>query len=344
MTGPVVGRTAAIFGLEGPTLNPDEAAFFRAADPFGFILFARNVDAPDQLRRLTAGLRACVNRNAPIFIDQEGGRVQRLRAPHWAEWLPPLDAVARARAKGGLTAAIRMMELRSRLIAAELRDVGIDGNCAPCLDLASPVTHPFLLNRCYGDDPVEVARLGRAVANGHLAGGVLPVMKHIPGHGRAAADTHVDLPTVTEPGEVLERTDFAAFKALADLPIAMTSHVVYAAFDDLPATLSAVIIRLIRDRIGFDGLLLTDDLNMKALTGPAPALAARALQAGCDLALYCRGPVQIMDQLAEQVGSMHPDTLRRAQTAIACRTTPDTIDIAALQAEHSSLLAGKLHV
>jgi beta-N-acetylhexosaminidase len=339
-----VGTTAAIFGCAGRKLTAQEAVFFRDADPFGFILFARNVDSPDQLRRLTADLRHAVGRQAPIFVDQEGGRVQRLRAPHWAEFLPPLDAVNHARAKGGVPAAARMMWLRHRLIAADLTDAGIDANCAPCLDLTSPVTHPFLMNRCYGREAADVATLGRAAADGLLAGGVLPVMKHMPGHGRAAGDTHTDLPTVTEEPELLDDTDFAVFRALNDLPMAMTAHIVFAALDRRPATLSPVILRLIREQIGFGGLLMTDDLNMKALKGSAADKTRRAINAGCDLALFCKGPVSQMAGVADAAGAMGPATLARARRALGFRKPPGEIDIAALRAEHSGLLDGRAHV
>ncbi len=211
-----VGKGAAIFGCAGPVLLPDEAAFFRDYQPFGFILFARNVEDPDQVRRLTADLRASVGRHAPILVDQEGGRVQRLRAPHWAEWTPPLDFVQAA----GPNAAAAMF-LRYRLIARELMSVGIDANCAPVGDLITPNTHPFLKNRCYGADPAQVSAIARAVADGHLAEGVLPVVKHMPGHGRSGVDTHHDLPTVTATREDLAAADFAPFRALNDLPMAL---------------------------------------------------------------------------------------------------------------------------
>lgn len=333
-----VGTGAAIFGCEGTVLSRDEAAFFRDADPFGFILFARNVETPDQLRRLTTALREAVGRDAPVFIDQEGGRVQRLRAPHWAEWLPPRDAVQMAGA-----GAARMMWLRARLIAAELRAVGIDGNCAPCLDIATEVTHPFLKNRCYGDDLATVVAMGRATAEGHLAGGVLPVIKHMPGHGRANADTHLHLPTVTDSRDTLEAVDFAAFRALADVPLAMTAHIVFSAYDDRPATCSPVMMQVMRDQIGYHGLIMTDDLNMEALTGTAPERAARAMAAGCDLALYCKGSVAEMQAVAAAAGAMGAATLARAQAALAARRTPEEADLAALQAEHDGLL-GAGHV
>lgn len=333
------GSGAAIFGCAGPVLGDDERAFFREADPLGFILFARNVEDPAQVRRLTHSLRDAVGRDAPVLVDQEGGRVQRLRAPHWREWLAPLDQVARSGAQ-----AARGMALRSRIIAHELRDVGIDGNCAPCADLASAATHPFLRNRCYGSDPAQVAVIARAVADAHLAGGVLPVVKHMPGHGRSTADTHHDLPTVTEEAATLEATDFAPFRALNDLPIAMTAHIVFAAHDtDNPATQSPAMIRVIRDSIGFNGLLLTDDLNMQALAGTLAERAARSLAAGCDIALHCKGDLAEMQAVAAAAGTMRADTLMRAQAALAARRAPDPVDIAALEADLAAILQEPAH-
>lgn len=333
------GSGAAIFGCAGPVLGDDERAFFREADPLGFILFARNVEDPAQVRRLTHSLRDAVGRDAPVLVDQEGGRVQRLRAPHWREWLAPLDQVARSGAQ-----AARGMALRSRIIAHELRDVGIDGNCAPCADLASAATHPFLRNRCYGSDPAQVAVIARAVADAHLAGGVLPVVKHMPGHGRSTADTHHDLPTVTEEAATLEATDFAPFRALNDLPIAMTAHIVFAAHDpDRPATQSPAMIRVIRDSIGFNGLLLTDDLNMQALAGTLAERAARSLAAGCDIALHCKGDLAEMQAVAAAAGTMRADTLIRAQAALAARRAPDPVDIAALEADLAAILQEPAH-
>jgi beta-N-acetylhexosaminidase len=333
------GTGATIFGCAGPTLTPDERAFFRDADPFGFILFARNVETPDQVRRLTADLRDAVGRDAPVLVDQEGGRVQRLRAPHWREWLPPLDQVARSGPR-----AAEGMAIRSRIIADELRKVGIDANCAPCADLATDATHPFLRNRCYGTDPAQVAAIARAVAEAHLAGGVLPVAKHMPGHGRSTADTHHDLPTVTEDAATLEETDFAPFRALADLPMAMTAHVVFAAHDPaLPATQSPAMIRVIRERIGFNGLLLTDDLNMQALSGTLAERAARAIAAGCDIALHCKGDLSEMQAVAAAAGAMGPATHARAQAALAARRNPDPVDIARLEADLAMILQEAAH-
>ena len=225
---------ATILGVEGLELGRDEAAFLRDADPFGLILFARNVDTPAQVRRLTADLRAALGREAPILIDQEGGRVQRLRAPHWREWLPPLDQMARSRPG----ADARGIWIRYRMIAAELHALGIDADCAPSCDIAWPETHPFLKNRCFGFDAAAAARAARAAAEGLLAGGVLPVMKHIPGHGRTLVDSHHHLPVAPAPVAELVETDFAPFRALNDLPMGMTAHIVVPACD--AAKISAI--------------------------------------------------------------------------------------------------------
>ncbi|WP_149586693.1 glycoside hydrolase family 3 N-terminal domain-containing protein [Tabrizicola flagellatus] len=325
-----VGTCAAIFGCAGPVLLPEERAFFREADPFGFILFARNVEDPAQLRRLTADLRAAVGREAPVLVDQEGGRVQRLRAPHWREWTPPLDTVDAA---GSVAAAERQMRLRAMVIAAELAAVGIDADCIPTLDVARPATHPFLLNRCYGRDPETVAQIGRAVAEGLMAGGVLPVMKHMPGHGLSHVDTHQDLPTVTVSREELQAVDFAPFRALADLPMAMTAHLVFAAIDpDRPATQSPDVIRLIREEIGFRGLLMSDDLNMQALSGTLAERTARTIAAGVDIALHCKGDLAEMEEVAGAAGTMGSETRARAEAAIAARREGQ-VDVKAALAE-----------
>lgn len=326
---------AAILGCEGPALGREEAAFFRDADPLGFILFARNVETPEQLSRLTADLRATVGRDAMILVDQEGGRVQRLRAPHWREWLPPLDQVARSdppRMERGLW-------LRYRLIAAELRAAGIDADCAPTLDIASDATHPFLKNRCFGSDPETVARAGRAAAEGLLAGGVLPVMKHMPGHGRTVVDSHHDLPVANAPLDELARTDFAPFRGLKDLPMGMTAHIVVPACDpEAPSTQSARMIDVIRREIGFQGLLLTDDLTMQALSGDLRERTARAMRAGCDVALHCNGTRTEMEAVAEAAGPLTDAALARADAALDRRTAPGTIDEDALLAELDTIL------
>lgn len=317
-------------GVGGLSLTPDEAAFFRDADPWGFILFGRNVDSPEQLRRLTAQLREAVGRDCVITVDQEGGRVQRLRAPHWSDWPAPLD-----QAKAGPHA----MWLYYHLIGQELRAVGIDSNCAPTLDVAQDATHPFLRNRCLGTDPARVAELGRAAADGLLAAGVLPVVKHMPGHGRAQADSHHDLPVVDAALSDLEAVDFAPFRALADLPMGMTAHIRFTALDDAPATASARMIGLIRDRIGFDGLLMTDDITMNALSGSEADRARASLAAGCDLVLHCNGTVAQMQPVVAASGRMSTDATRRADAALALRHPPAPADIAALTAEWRALSA-----
>lgn len=316
-------------GIAGLTLSPDEAAFFRDADPWGFILFARNVDNPQQLIRLTSSLRDAVGRDAVITVDQEGGRVQRLRGTNWADWPDPLEQAP---------AGARAMWLRYHLIGQELRAVGIDSNCAPTLDVAQPDTHPFLRSRCLGADPASVAELGRAAAEGMLAAGVLPVMKHMPGHGRAVADSHHDLPVVTAAEAELD-SDFAPFRALNDLPMGMTAHIRFTALDDAPATASARMIGLIRDRIGFDGLLMTDDITMNALSGTEAERANAAIAAGCDLVLHCNGTVARMEPVVAAAGAMSPDALRRSEAALKLRGPVAATDIVALTAELRTLLS-----
>ncbi len=332
--------SATVLGCGGADLSADEAAFFRDAAPWGFILFARNVDTPDQLRRLTGDLRDAVGRDAPILIDQEGGRVQRLRAPHWREYLPPLDQVAMTGA-----AMERGIYLRYRLIAEELRDAGIDVDCAPSADLATPGTHPFLRNRCFSDDPDTVIRAARAAAEGLADGGVLPVVKHMPGHGRATLDSHHELPRVSAPLEELEATDFRCFAGLADLPMAMTAHIVFDALDqDAPATASPAAIAYIRDRIGFAGLLLSDDLSMQALSGTLAERAGRAIAAGCDIALHCNGKMDEMEGVVTAAGPLSGPAKIRAGATLASRRAPSAIDSRALAAELGALLETSAHV
>lgn len=326
---------ATILGVGGLQLSAGEAAFFRRSDPFGFILFARNIDAPGQLRDLCAALRDTVGRDAPILIDQEGGRVQRLRAPHWREWLPALDQVQAAG-----DAAAEVMRLRSRIIAHELRAVGVDVNCAPLADIAGPGTHEFLRNRCYGEDAAGVARVARAVADGLSEGGVLPVLKHIPGHGRAGADSHLELPMADAGADTLRKSDFAAFRALNDLPLGMTAHLVYPAIDPRPATTSPVIMRLIRDEIGFDGLIMTDDISMKALRGNLDDLSRASRAAGCDVVLHCNGRLDEMRIVADAAGRMGAAAQERAQRALAARKTPTEVDIPGLEARLNTLMNG----
>ena len=329
---------ATILDASGLRLTAQEKALFRAVKPFGFILFARNIDTPDQVRALCDELREAAGHKAVITVDQEGGRVQRLRAPHWRDWTAPLDFVQAA----GPNAA-EAMYLRFRLIADELHRVGIDSNCAPMVDVAGAQTHAFLRNRCYGTTPDAVAALGRAAADGMLAGGVLPVVKHMPGHGRATMDSHFDLPQVDAPRAALDTHDFAPFKALNDLPMGMTAHLVYDAIDPRPATLSPVMMQLIREDIGFDNLIMTDDISMKALTGEVDAIAAGALAAGCDVVLYCNATLEDRTRVADTAGEMSDAAQTRAARALAMRRTPDDVDIPALTAKLDRLLGGTVY-
>jgi beta-N-acetylhexosaminidase len=335
---PVTRFGAVITGVEGHRINPGEREFFRDVRPFGFILFARNVESPGQVRALCDELREAAGHDAVISIDQEGGRVQRLRAPHWRDWPAPLDQVTAAGAR-----AAEALHLRYRIIAAELADLGIDSNCAPLVDVAGRDTHPFLRDRCYGETAGRVALFGRAVADGLMEGGVLPVVKHIPGHGRAGADSHHELPRVLASAEHLAEVDFAPFEALADLPMAMTAHVVYAALDARPATLSPVIIDIIRQEIGFGGLLMTDDIGMNALSGSLVERARDALAAGCDVVLHCNGSLAERQAVAAAAGEMRPAAQARAERALAARRRPDPVDISALSAQLDALMGGQRH-
>jgi len=328
-----VGTQAAIYGVAGPQLTDWEKGFFREAPPFGFILFARNIDTPDQVRRLTDTMRDLSTAATPVLIDQEGGRVQRMRPPHWRDYPPALDQMAVARDP------LRAQWIRNRLIASELRGVGVTANCAPLADIAQADTHPILRNRLYGSDLPTVIAAARTCAEALLDGGVLPVLKHIPGHGRATMDSHLALPHVKAARTDLAEVDFAAFRALADLPMGMTAHVV---FDDIdphgPATTSAKMIELIRKDIGFDGLLMTDDLSMQALSGSAGERAQAAIAAGCDVILHCNGDPSEMVAVANAAGSLSAAASDRAARAIAAAPAPRNIDIPALEAELEALL------
>jgi len=331
---PSLSGNAAIFGLSGLHLTQAEATFFRTTDPWGFILFARNVDSPDQLRALTADLRDAVGRDAPILIDQEGGRVQRMRSPHWREYLPALDQMARA------TDPVRAHWLRNRLIAAELQDVGIDVNCAPLADLVEAQTHAVLRNRLYGETVPMVIEAARVCADAFVAGGVLPILKHIPGYGRAAVDSHMSLPTVNVSREELIARDFAPFKALNDIRMGMTAHIVFSAIDpNAPATTSKTMMQVIRDDIGFGGLIMTDDIRMDALSGTSAARAAAAIAAGCDVVLHCNGDLDEMPAVADACGEMTLVAQARALHALAERAAPQPIDIPAAVAELGTLVA-----
>ncbi|GEP03967.1 beta-N-acetylhexosaminidase [Methylobacterium oxalidis] len=305
---------ALILGCAGQTLSAEEAAFFRAVRPWGFILFKRNIGTPDAVRALTGALREAAGRaDAPILIDQEGGRVQRMGPPHW----PAYPAGRRFGRLNGSAAA--MARLGARLMAHDLAAVGINVDCAPVLDVPVEGSHDIIGDRAYATSPASVAEIGRAVAEGLMAGGVLPVMKHIPGHGRAACDSHHGLPVVDASRDSLAAQDFQPFRALADLPLAMSAHVVFTALDpDRPATQSPTVVReIIRGAIGFDGLLMTDDLSMHALTGPFRARAEAAFAAGIDVALHCNGDRAEMEAVAEGAPVLAGPALRRAEAALA---------------------------
>ena len=329
-----------IFGCAGLGLAADERAFFREVNPLGFILFGRNIAEPAQVRRLVAELRAAVGRaDAPVLIDQEGGRVARLRPPHWRD-APPAGRIGALVAASGLDAACEAARLNSRLLAAELADLGIDVDCAPVADVPVPGAHGIIGDRAYADDPALVGKLAHAAAIGLLEGGVIPVIKHIPGHGRARADSHAELPVVDTDQATLARTDFAPFRTLAHLPWAMTAHVLYSAIDpDRPATTSArVISDVIRGEIGFDGVLVSDDLSMQALAGDLPARAKAALAAGCDLALHCTGVLAEMQAIAPVLPPLSAVAAARLRRGREMALGPHAWDRAAVAARLEELM------
>ena len=315
---------AVVFGCAGPVLQPDEAKFFRDSNPLGFILFARNCETPEQIRRLSDELRSAVGRaDAPVLMDHEGGRVQRLAPPQWRK-VPPAAAFGELAARD-LAAAVEAVALNARLMALELSELGVDVDCVPCLDVRDPAGHQVIGDRAFSTEPDLVARLGRAQADGLRQGGLLPVIKHLPGHGRAGVDSHLELPIVSASREELSGRDFAPFNALADLPLGMTAHLLYPALDpDYPATLSKVIIdEVIRGQIGFDGLLFTDDLSMQALGGDVGQRAAGALAAGCDVALHCNGKWAEMQAVADACQGLSAEAQSRWQRALAWRQPPE---------------------
>ncbi|MBR0817787.1 beta-N-acetylhexosaminidase [Bradyrhizobium liaoningense] len=331
---------AFITGVSGTELTAAEREFIRAERPWGFILFKRNVDTPAQVAALVAELRAVAGAaDAPVLIDQEGGRVQRLGPPHWPVYPPgAIFATLYDTDSGlGLTAA----RLSARLIASDLADLGITVDCLPLADVPVSGADAVIGNRAYGTEPGKVAAIARAVTEGLEQGGVLPVLKHIPGHGRATADTHFKLPTVDTLRDELDRTDFAAFKPLADLPMAMTAHVVFSAVDPAhPATTSATMItQVIRGVIGFQGLLMSDDVSMNALSGNIAERTRAIFAAGCDMALHCNGNIEEMREVAGQTPELSGTALERAKAALASRKAPQPFDRAAARAELDALIA-----
>jgi beta-N-acetylhexosaminidase len=331
---------AFITGLEGQKLTPRERGFLRDASPWGLILFRRNIDTPAQLAALTQDFRAALGRDdAPVLIDQEGGRVQRLGPPHWSAYPPgsAYGALWDRDPEAGLAAA----RLGARLIAADLLDLGITVDCLPLADVPAADADAIIGDRAYGMTPEKVAAIGGAVAAGLHDGGVLPVLKHLPGHGRANADSHERLPVVSADRATLEATDFAAFRPLAGLPLGMTAHVVYSAIDPVaPATTSATVIgEVIRGHIGFDGALMSDDVSMGALSGSIAARTRAALAAGCDLVLHCNGRFDEMQAVAAEAPVLAGDAARRATAALAARNPPLAFDRAEARERFSAMMA-----
>ena len=334
-----MGRRAFITGIAGTELGAAEREFIAAAQPWGFILFKRNIDNPPQVTALNSELRSIVgDPEAPILIDQEGGRVQRFGPPNWPAYPPgaafgQLYDIASA---FGLAAA----RLSARLIADDLARTGVSVDCLPVADVPVAGADAVIGDRAYGTEPAKVAAIARAVADGLEQGGILPVLKHIPGHGRATADTHFALPVVDTPEDELNRTDFAAFRSLADLPMAMTAHVVFSAVDAAhPATTSATMIeRVIRGLIGFQGLLMSDDVSMNALAGSIAERTRAVFAAGCDVVLHCNGKLDEMSQVAGETPELSGTAMERARRALAARRNPLAFDRAAARAELDALI------
>jgi beta-N-acetylhexosaminidase len=334
-----MSTSAFITGVSGLELNADEREFIRAQRPWGFILFKRNIETPDQVAHLVQELRKAVGEaDAPVLIDQEGGRVQRLGPPHWPVYPPGavFDTLYDIDPALGLHGA----RLSARLMAADLADLEITVDCLPLADVPVAGADAVIGNRAYGTEPKKVAAIARAVTEGLEQGGVLPVLKHIPGHGRATADTHFRLPEVDTPEKELERTDFAAFQPLADLPMAMTAHVVFSALDPAhPATTSATIIeQVIRGVIGFQGLLMSDDVSMNALSGSIAERTRAIFAAGCDVVLHCNGKLDEMREVAAQTPELTGKPLERAKAALASRRAPQPFDRAAARIELDALI------
>jgi beta-N-acetylhexosaminidase len=330
-----------IFGLAGLTLTDDERALFRASEPAGYILFKRNIEDRAQVRALTDEIRALHGRDdVAILIDQEGGRVTRMKPPIWPEF--PAGAAFDALYDVSAMTAIEAARSNAEAIALTLSEVGITVDCLPLLDVRVPETHAAIGDRAMGSDPMRVAALGRAVLDGLKAGGVVGVVKHMPGQGRAIVDSHHALPTVSASKGELEQ-DFSPFRSLNWAPMGMTSHVVYEAYDrDLPSTMSSVIIdQVIRGEIGFDGLLMSDDLDMKALSGDVPSRAVDCVAAGCDLALNCWGQ---FDEMVTIVDRLPDITIRARQRLDAAMTSIRPVDfveerLSELMAKRDQLLA-----
>jgi len=333
---------AFITGLAGLTVAPGERAFLRESRPWGLIIFQRNVSTPEQVTALVQAFRDIVGWEAPVLVDQEGGRVQRLKPPTWPAYPPgarygelydrePAIGVAAARLAG-------------HLIAADLKPLGIDVDCLPIADVPLASADPVIGDRAYGAEPGKVAAIAKAIAEGLQAGGVLPVLKHLPGHGRAAADSHHKLPVVDTDRATLEATDFAAFRPLAGMPLGMTAHVVFSAIDPVaPATTSVTIVRqVIRDSIGFKGLLMSDDVSMNALSGTIAERSRAALAAGCDVVLHCNGDIQEMVAVAGEAPELSGVAAQRADAALASRRAAEAFDTEAARRVFTQIVSDGL--
>jgi beta-N-acetylhexosaminidase len=333
---------AFITGVSGTALTTHERSFLREAEPWGLIVFKRNVETPSQLRALVADFREAVGRaDAPVLVDQEGGRVQRLGPPHWPSY--PAGAQYGRIWDRDPASALEAARMGARLIAGDLIALGIDVDCLPLADVPTAEADPVIGDRAYGESADKVAAIAGAIADGLMQGGVLPVLKHLPGHGRATADSHHRLPTVTADRSSLESVDFAAFRPLAGLALGMTAHVVFYAFDPVaPATTSVTMVQdVIRESIGFEGLLMSDDISMGALSGSLAERSVAALTAGCDVILHCNGKIGEMREVAGAVPALAGAAGRRAAAALAARRPPKReIDLAEIRRAFAALLAG----
>jgi beta-N-acetylhexosaminidase len=331
---------AFITGLAGLTITANERAFLREAQPWGLIIFKRNVNTPAQVQELTRSFRDVMGREAPVLVDQEGGRVQRLGPPHWPAYPPGArygDLYEREKSLG-----VACARLAGHLLAADLNNLGIDVDCLPIADVPAAGGDPVIGDRAYGSEPNKVAAIAAAIAQGLQAGGVLPVLKHLPGHGRAGADSHNKLPVVDTDRATLEATDFAAFRPLAKLPLGMTAHVVFSAIDPAqPATTSATMVQeVIRGFIGFQGLLMSDDVSMGALSGTLAERSKAALSAGCDVVLHCNGNLAEMTAVAGATPVLDGAAAKRADAALAARSAPEVFDVDAARKIFTQMVAG----
>ena len=332
---------AFITGLSGLTISANERAFFREAQPWGLIVFKRNVSTPQQVAELVISFREVLGWQAPVLVDQEGGRVQRLGPPHWPAYPPGAryGDIYNRDVASGLAAA----RLGAHLLAADLNVLGIDVDCLPLADVPAPGADPVIGDRAYGTEPAKVAAIAGAIAQGLLAGGVLPVLKHLPGHGRASADSHQKLPVVDTDRATLEATDFAAFRPLAGLPLGMTAHVVFSAIDPVaPATTSVTMVReVIRGFIGFQGLLMSDDVSMNALSGTIAERSRAAFAAGCDVVLHCNGDMREMAAVAAEAPVLEGMAAKRAEAALAQRSAPEAFDVDAARKIFTQMVAAE---